>query len=398
MSTAAPPTFTFDQAMLGRFRERAPAYDRENRFFAEDFEELRDAGYLKVAVPQEFGGLGLTLDQVGRLQRELAGYAPADAVAVNMHIYWTGLAADLFRLGDESCRWILEEAGRGAIFAAGHAERGNDLAGLYSTAAAKPVDGGYRVNGHKSFGTLTPVWDWLGFHAMDTTGPAPQIVHGFARRDSAGLRVEETWDALGMRATRSDDTVLEDVFVPGERVARVLPAGAGGMDLFLLGVFAWGLTGFANVYYGIARRALELAIEGAKSKTSIALESASYAHHPGVQQGIAEMAILCNAMEPHIDSVIDGYAHTIRHEPSEAGHWGERLVSLKALVTEQAFRVVDLAVDLAGGHGVSRRSELERLFRDARMGRVHPANSLLTAEFIGKARLGLDFDAKPRWG
>ena len=67
MSTAtiARPTHFLDEAMLSRFRERAPGYDRENRFFHEDFEELRSAGYLKFAVPKHHGGSG----QQGNLNR-----------------------------------------------------------------------------------------------------------------------------------------------------------------------------------------------------------------------------------------------------------------------------------------------------------------------------------------
>ena len=100
--------------MLLRFRERAPGYDRENRFFTEDFEELRDSGYLLMAVPRELGGLGMTLAEVCREQRRLGYYAPADALAVNMHIYWTGLAADLWRAGDRSLEWLLRAAAGGA--------------------------------------------------------------------------------------------------------------------------------------------------------------------------------------------------------------------------------------------------------------------------------------------
>jgi alkylation response protein AidB-like acyl-CoA dehydrogenase len=88
--------------MLLRFQERAPGYDQQNRFFAEDFEELRASGYLLMAVPKELGGLGMTLAEVSREQRRLGYYAPADALAVNMHLYWTGLAADLWRAGDRS--------------------------------------------------------------------------------------------------------------------------------------------------------------------------------------------------------------------------------------------------------------------------------------------------------
>ena len=216
--------------LLARCEKRAPVYDRENRFFQEDFEELRNAGYLVMAVPKELGGLGMTLAEVCQEQRRLAYHAHATALGINMHLYWTGLAADLWRSGDTSCEWLLKEAAAGEVFAAGHAESGNDLPGLLSTTQAERVDGGYRFTGHKSFGSLTPVWTRLGLHGMDTSDPAaPKIVHAFMPRDTEGYSIKETWDVLGMRATRSDDTVLEGAFVPDCYIPRVVPAGAAGL-------------------------------------------------------------------------------------------------------------------------------------------------------------------------
>src|SRR5262249_14114794 len=148
-------------AMLEKFRERAAGYDRENRFFQEDFDDLRAAGYLLMAVPRELGGLGMTLAEVARETRRLAQYAPARALGLNMHNYWVGDAADLWRSGDKSCEWILHEAAGGEVFAAGHAEHGNDIPGLLSTTKAERVDGGYRFTGRKAFGSLSPVWTRL---------------------------------------------------------------------------------------------------------------------------------------------------------------------------------------------------------------------------------------------
>ena len=105
-----------------------------------------------------------------------------------MHVYWTGLAADLWRSGDRSLEWLLRGAASGEVFAAGHAEPGNDFPVLLSTARAERVDGGYRFYGHKFFGSLTPVWTFLGVHAMDSSDPAaPKVVHAFVRRDDTGV-------------------------------------------------------------------------------------------------------------------------------------------------------------------------------------------------------------------
>src|SRR5499427_6009203 len=99
-SAAADPVLSED--LLERCAQRAAAYDRENRFFFEDFDELRDAKYLLAAVPKEFGGLGLTLAGICQEQRRLARRSAPTALATNMHLGATGIAADLWRKGDSS--------------------------------------------------------------------------------------------------------------------------------------------------------------------------------------------------------------------------------------------------------------------------------------------------------
>ena len=117
MTAASSSVLT--QPLLDRCRERAPKYDRDNTFCLEDFNELKAAGYLKMAIPKEFGGQGMALAQVARETRLLAQYAPATALCINMHNYWVGTAADLWRGGDKSCEWILKDATAGEVFAAG---------------------------------------------------------------------------------------------------------------------------------------------------------------------------------------------------------------------------------------------------------------------------------------
>src|SRR5262245_1936558 len=280
---------TLSEDLIGRCGSRAATYDRENRFFTEDFEELRAAGYLKYAVPKELGGAGMTLADVCREQRRLAYRAPATALATNMHLYWTGVAADMRRMGDSSLEWVLREAAAGEVFAAGHGEAGNDLPLFLSTAKAEKTDGGYKFWGHKTFGSLTPVWTRLGLHAMhaDAAG-GPKIVHAFLPRDAKGYSIKETWDTLGMRATRSDDTVLDGAFVPDKYVARVVPAGTA--DLFVLAIFGWAEPTFASIYLGLAERARDIAAAGVKKRTSLAL-TRSMAYHPEVQRCFSEMQL-----------------------------------------------------------------------------------------------------------
>src|SRR5438270_8828840 len=270
-------------ALLQACRARAAGYDRDNKFCQEDFDELKAAGYLKLTLPQEFGGLGYTLNQYTREARRLATHAPATALCLNMHHYWVGTAADSWRAGDKSVGFILEEAGKGEVFAAGHAEAGNETSIVMSVTKAEKVPGGYKFTGRKAFGSLTPVWTRLGLHGLDTSDPkAPKVVHGFMPRDTKGYTIKETWDVMGMRATRSDDTLLEGAFVPDKYIGHVVPMGFAGADYFVLSIFAWALLGFANIYYGLARRVVDLTIEHVKGKGSIAL-TRSMAWHPQIQ-------------------------------------------------------------------------------------------------------------------
>jgi alkylation response protein AidB-like acyl-CoA dehydrogenase len=378
--------------LLQSFAERCGGYDKANRFFQEDFVDLRDAGYLTMAVPRELGGRGLTLAEVCREQRRLAYYAPATALGINMHVYWVGLVADLWRSGDRSLEWLLKEAMAGEVFNAGHSERGNDLPVLLSTTKAERVDGGFRFTGHKMFGSLAPVFTRYGLHGMWAEAEGgPKIVHAFMPRDTVGCRIVETWDTMGMRATRSDDVVLDGAFVPDKCIARIVPAG--GVDAFVLGIFAWALMGFGNVYCGMAKRAIDLTVPAVRKKTAIAV-SRSMAYHPGLQQAVAEMALLFDPIGPHLDAVAEDWSAGVAHGAT----WPAKIVSAKYHAVTACWRIVDKAMELSGGAGMFRGNELERLFRDARCGGFHPANSFLVHEIVGKTTLGIDLGEQPRWG
>jgi alkylation response protein AidB-like acyl-CoA dehydrogenase len=210
-------------------------------------------------------------------------------------------------------------------------------------------------------------------------------------RDADGYTIKETWDVLGMRATRSDDTVLEDVFVPDPYIARIVPAGQG--DPFVLSVFAWALIGFANVYYGLAQRALELAVQSARNRKALAV-TRTMAYHPEVQHSIAQAALAVESMGPYVERIAEDWASGVDHGMA----WPMKLVAVKHHCVEAAWKVVDLAMDLSGGGGMFKRNELERLFRDARCGRFHPANANLVHEIVAKTTLGIDLGEQPRWG
>ena len=156
-----------------------------------DIARLADVDYLKVALPPEFGGLGCTLRQAACGQRRLARHAPLTALAVSAHLYWTGAAADAYRAGDDSVRWILLEAARGALFAAGHGgvAAGRDLRLADPQSRCEPAgESGYRFRNPAVLSSLTPTWDWVAVHAIHPANgaahPKPDAVLAFAGRGS----------------------------------------------------------------------------------------------------------------------------------------------------------------------------------------------------------------------
>jgi alkylation response protein AidB-like acyl-CoA dehydrogenase len=231
-------------------------------------------------------------------------------------------------------------------------------------------------------------------HGMDTSdAKAPKIVHAFMPRGAQGWKIKQTWDTLGMRATSSEDTILNGAFVPDKNIARIVPAGAGGLDQFVLGIFAWALFGFANIYYGMAKRALDLTIENVTQKKSVGM-SRSMAYHAEVQHNVAEMVLELEAIGPQLEKTAQDWSDGVDY----GAGWVTKIVAAKYRAVEGSWRVIDLALELAGGFGIFKASPFERLFRDARLGRIHPANGMLTHELIAKLTLGINPDEQPRWG
>ena len=242
-----------------------------------------------------------------------------------MHSYWVGIATELEQAGDQSLRWMLEAAVAGDAFAAGHAESGNDIPVLLSTCVAERVEGGYRLTGRKQFGSNGPVWRWLGAHAIDAAAPGgPQVVHAFVERTSPGVTIAETWDTLGMRPTQSHDTILDGVFVPDDRIGRVVPAGDGS-DLFLVAMAMWPLSLMAAVYLGIADRALEFGVDGARRKQSMAIDRGAYAYNPMVQHQVAEMYLEADAASATLDRFVTDWVAGADHGDA----WVPKIYSTK---------------------------------------------------------------------
>ena len=120
----------------------------------------------------------------------------------------------------------------------------------------------------------------------------------------------------------------------------------------------------------------------------------SLAYHPEVQHAIAQMVIELESIGPHLDRIADDWSNGVDY----GVEWPAKLFAAKYHAVEGAWRVVDRGLDVAGGPGIFRSAGYERLLRDARLGRLHPANAFLTHEVVAKTALGISLDEQPRWG
>ena len=314
---------------------------------AGDIGRLAEAGYLNVALPPELGGLGCTLRQAACGQRRLTRYAPDTALAVSAHLYWTGAAADACRAGDDSVRWILLAAARGALFAGGHGEAGGDLRFADPRSRCEPVaDGGYRFRDPGVLSTVTPAWDWIAVHAVHVVA-RPQCVIAFAGR-----------------GTRS---------APPFRVARVSAAGTPA-DVFTTSALTWGHSVLASVQYSDARRAFNDAITSCAEAVTTAdfLASADSGRllappsvarrrwparaprsgrcRPAAGPGwpVAEAGVLLDAMKARIAEITHPWP-LVQEPAPDLG--GQHLIGLHAMrheVAEGAARVHNLITQITG--------------------------------------------------
>jgi alkylation response protein AidB-like acyl-CoA dehydrogenase len=356
--------------LLERIHGRAARFDAANVFPQEDLDDLVAAGYLTAMVPEELGGAGLTLEEMTREQMRLAAAAPATALAVNMHHVWVGVARTVRARGDDSCDFILREAAAGEIFAFGVSEAGNDLVLFGSVSEARPDgEGGYSFHGTKIFTSMAPVWTRLGTFATDATGDdGPHNVWGFVARDG-GVETVGEWDVMGMRASQSFATRLDGAHAPADRIVRRIPPGPT-MDPFIFGIFANFEILLASVYAGLARRALELAVETVQKRRSLKNQNAPYSNDPDIRWRIADAAMQLDGIYPQIAQI----ARDVDEQVDRGPLWMPQLSAVKSRATEVALDVVTKAVRVSGGSSYSNNKELSRLYRDVVAGLFHPSD------------------------
>lgn len=353
------------------FDKRAVDADLTATLQPENYEDMAEAGYLRALVPAELGGLDADLADFARAQRALGWGCASTALAVNMHHFQVGSAAEGYRTSGANEAALRRVADESIVLGSTAAEA--VVAGAWDTPTTAQRDGDeYVLSGRKFFFSQSHMVDIVRVNARDVeTG---EIVVAAVPMNAPGVTVIDTWDTLGMRATASNDLVLDDVRVPSSAIGVRLGADSPAWDPAFARVIKWFLAGMTSVYVGIADRARESAHE------SIGGASFSYRDQALTDSVVGNLEIAHLTASATLEHTLAQL--TTISDPLEALPLA---ISMKEVCTTAAVAVVDHAVNVVGGRAFHRKSILERLARDVRAARHHPPSAPVAQQMIGIA-------------
>ena len=387
--TRYTPPVTNDWIGLARglapaFRARAARHDREGSFPFENFQELRDAGFFRLTVPRAFGGEEASLTTFLRVQEEIAAGDGSTALALMMHLKTFGQEREAHSYPEpwfaEICRGAVED-GWLVNTAATEEGLGSPAGGGLPDTAAVATPDRWLLRGRKTFTTLSPLLHYFIVLARlpANAGEGVRAGNFMVLRDDVGVRVDPTWDSLGMRATGSDDLVLEDVQLPPDRLMTTRNPGAG--DARGGAGMAWFALGLCATTTGVARAARDYAVGYARERTPSGNKTIT--EYPGVRTRIARIDLLLQRSRAMTYDAAGAWE-------SRAGDGMaaiDRVAAAKVDTLNSCIEAVDLAMRVVGGVSLQRSRPIERYYRDVRAPLHNPPLEDRALEQLARAAL-----------
>ncbi|MFF0527461.1 acyl-CoA dehydrogenase family protein [Nocardia amikacinitolerans] len=371
-TTAIPAMTTTDWIERARsvgetLRAEVADRDRSGEISAPAFDLLRDAGLSAALVPVEFGGSGATHRDMGEVLRELGRHDPSTAVAFAMHAHLVATQLWRHKHGADATPLFQKVVGGALLVSTG----ASDWVG--SNGRAERVDGGYLVHARKAPASGCEVGTVLVTSVRYDEGPdGPQVLHCALPLSAPGVRIEKTWDTLGLRATGSHTVVLENVFVPDSAISLIRPADVWPPLLNVVIGAAMPLV--LAAYLGIADGAVD---------TALALVSGR--DDPHIVQLVGELANAHTTAADLVEAMFTGSADL---EFANTDACAARTLSRKTVAADALIETVRLAIETVGGVGYSRSSELEMRYRDVHGCLFHPLPRAKQILFSGHVLLG----------
>jgi alkylation response protein AidB-like acyl-CoA dehydrogenase len=346
--------------LKAEFTETAPLYDREARFPVENFRRLHQLGLLSLTVPVGDGGGG-DLATAAKVVRAIGAAEPSTALVLTMQYLFQRNAAHNPRwpatMRDRVLRSAVKDGALGNALRV-EPELGTPARGGLPATIARRVDGGWRISGHKIFSTGVPLLTWLGVWGR-SDDDEPLVGTFIVPRGTEGIRIVESWDHLGMRASGSHDVIFDDVFIPTDHAVDLQPAAVAASAGFRGDLLSWGTVLISELYQGVAEAARDWLVAFAVGRVPANL-GASLATLPRFQEVLGDIQTKLSVNRLLLDQAIAGNIAS----PLDLG-------AIKYTVTNNAIAAVEAAVSLSGNHGLSRHNPLERHYRNVLCSRIH---------------------------
>ncbi|MBX4922219.1 acyl-CoA/acyl-ACP dehydrogenase [Rhizobium bangladeshense] len=373
------PVISKAEELGKRFALTARHYDETGEFPFANFDALYEAGLLGLVTSVEQGGLGGGLSEALAVISAIAQGEPSTALVLSMHYNQHYSLRASGKWPDHLIERVTKANREGvALINAAQVEPrvGSPSHGTLPETVARKVGDTWRITGHKTYATGIPLLRWVSVLAV-TDEPEPRLGSFLVPTSAAGIRVEKTWNATGMRATNSDDLILEDVAIPLEDILDIAPAHEGLKRDERLG--AWYFTLVPAIYDGAARGARDWLIEFTTTRAPASL-GAPLSTVPRIQDGLGQIEIWLTANRRLLRSIAEDF---------DAGRpFGPDAAAVKHVVMENAIAVTTLALEIGGNPGISRDNPLERHHRDALSGKAHAPQNDLVRTMLAKAAFG----------
>lgn len=365
--------------LVHELAQAAKAADATGSFPWAGIRAVQARGVLERTVGTRYGGAGLSLGGMTRLLARLGEGDPSVALisAMTLLAHYRQAHAPLWP--EERYRQLLAQARQGLVLvnaARVEPDLGSPSRGGLPATLARRTASGWSISGTKRFvtgaGGLTHYLVWA------RTDESPARVGTFiVPSGSAGIRIIENWNSLGMRATCSHDVEFQDVEVPHADVLALSDLAAATQNNRAKAAENLVLT---SIYLGVGRAAQKAFASFARERVPANL---------GVPLSQTERFI---AAAGEIDLLVSGAEHLIFNAVDHGLEDPDQLLRVRVLAGRQLQQAVQIAVQHLGNPGLSGNWELERHFRNIQSARVHAPQEDTVLALLGRAALAAPDD------
>jgi alkylation response protein AidB-like acyl-CoA dehydrogenase len=351
----------------------AHVYDETGAFPRDNFQLLHRNDLLALTVPKALGGGGASLVQARKVISAVAKGEPSTALILVMQYLQHSRLQDNRNWPEALRLRVAQDAVRdGALINALRVEPdlGTPARGGLPATIARRTSEGWRISGRKIYSTGSHGLTWFSVWAR-STDEDPLVGAWLVHKDTPGISIIDDWDHLGMRATCSHEVLFDNVLVPLDHAVSVSRWSAPQPELDGDG-FLWMSVLLSAVYDGVAQAARDWFVEWLEQRKPSNL-GAALSTLPRFQETLGHIDTLLFANRSLLDAAAEGR--------TPAAHAAQ----LKYLVTGNAIRAVELAIEASGNPGLSRHNPLQRHYRDVLCSRIHTPQNDAVLQGVGKA-------------